>query len=241
MILYREDDYNAMSLRAASIIARELKSNPALTMCLATGETPEQTYRILGNMCKAGDANFSKAATFNLDEYVGLDYGANSYRTYMKNLLFDHVNIRPENTHIPRGNSPDTALECLRYDRLLDSCQSRDILLTGIGMNGHIGFNEPCSALDGRTHIARLSQGTRKANARFFDSIDQVPELAITMGFSDIFHFAKIVLIANGRKKAPIIRELVNSQKITTQNPSLLLKLHRDVTVIIDKEAAELL
>lgn len=238
-----EKDYNQLSRRAAQIIAEEIKKKPNLVMCLPTGSSPVGTYKQLAQMVKEDGLDFSKVATFNLDEYIGLNPdNENSYHYFMNANFFDYVNIKKENIHIPDGCADNVDEECKRYDSELDKYPYKDVLLTGIGINGHIGFNEPDNKLYARTHIINLTDNTISANARFFgNNNDNVPKSAITMGVADIMHFKKVVLVANGIKKAPIIKELMTSSMIDTHNTSTLLNLNSDVTIIIDEEAASLL
>lgn len=237
-----EKNYSDMSCKAAKIIYDMITQKPESVICLPTGSTPLGTYKELIRIYKNEKLDFSKLVTFNLDEYVGISpEDVNSYHYYMFNNFFNHININIKNIHIPCGFSDKVIEECNKYDNELDLYQCKDILLTGIGENGHIGFNEPGEMLFARTHIARLSYKTRKANSILFNSIDEVSEKAITMGISDIMHYKKIILIANGKKKAPIIADLLKKQIVSTKNTSSLLLLHNDVTVVLDEEAAELL
>jgi glucosamine-6-phosphate deaminase len=238
-----KNDYKELSLEAAKIIAGEINKKPDLVMCLPTGSSPVGTYKQLIWMNENDDVDFSKVVTFNLDEYVGLGpKDKNSYRRFMDSNLFDHININHDNVNIPSGIAANMENECRRYNKKLDMYPEKDFLLSGIGQNGHIGFNEPADRLFARTHTIDLTSNTIAANARFFDNdINKVPKSAITMGVADILHFKKVVLVACGTAKAPIIKELVTSKTIDTHNTSTLLYLHNDVTVIVDKEAASLL
>jgi glucosamine-6-phosphate deaminase len=238
-----EKSYEHMSKRAAELIAGEIRKRPDRVICFPTGSTPEGTYHELSQMYRSKEVDFSHIVTFNLDEYIGLEpFDQNSYHHFMFYHLFDHINVKPENIHIPDGYAKDLEQECKRYDKKLDDYPIKDILLTGIGENGHIGFNEPGNRLFARTHIAQLTHNTLQANARLFnDNIRDVPSAAITMGVSDIMHFNKIVIIANGDIKAPIVSKLVKGKMIDPHNTSSLMYLHNDVVLIIDEEAGSLL
>lgn len=241
MKLFIVNDYNELSDLACSYIIETIKTNTNPVLGLATGGSPVGIYERLIDFYKKDLIDFSKVITFNLDEYVGLDdNNPQSYRKYMNDNLFNHVNIKMDNTYVPNGNVIDLESEVKRYNELLDSYGGVDIQLLGIGSNGHIGFNEPSETLSVGTHVVDLEDETIKANSRFFDSIDDVPKKAVTMGIGNIMSAKKIVLIASGKSKAKAIKELF-SNKITTNNPSTLLNLHKDVIVIVDKEAASLL
>ncbi|RLI23840.1 glucosamine-6-phosphate deaminase, partial [Candidatus Bathyarchaeota archaeon] len=185
--------------------------------------------------------SFSRVTTFNLDEYVGLppDH-PQSYHYYMFHNLFDHVDVRRENVHIPDGMAENLDEECRRYEEAIKEAGGIDLQLLGIGRNGHIGFNEPGSPFDSRTRVVKLSEQTRKDNARFFNSIDEVPTHAITMGIGTIMEARRIILIASGEAKAEAIAKAVKGPK-TVDVPASALQDHPDCLFIIDKEAASLL
>ncbi|MCF6095561.1 glucosamine-6-phosphate deaminase [Thermovorax subterraneus] len=233
-------DYAEMSKKAAQIIAEEIKKKPNLVLGLATGATPVGTYRELVKMYKNGEVDFSRVITFNLDEYLGLSHDdERSYHYYMYSNFFDHVNVKPENIHIPNGVAEDIDEECRRYDEAIEKAGGIDLQLLGIGVNGHIGFNEPGDELLTDTHVTNLAPDTIKANARFFESIDQVPKKAITVGLGTIMKAKKIILLASGREKAKIMAELLDEDAVSTKVPASFLLLHRDVTIIMDEDAAE--
>lgn len=233
-------DYEEMSKKAAQIIAEEIKKKPNLVLGLATGATPVGTYRELVKMYKNGEVDFSRVITFNLDEYLGLSPDdERSYHYYMYSNFFDHVNVKPENIHIPNGVAEDIDEECRRYDEAIEKAGGIDLQLLGIGVNGHIGFNEPGDELLTDTHVTNLAPDTIKANARFFESIDQVPKKAITVGLGTIMKAKKIILLASGREKAKIMAELLDEDAVSTKVPASFLLLHRDVTIIMDEDAAE--
>ena len=198
-------------------------------------------YNELVEMYKEGRVDFSKVRTVNLDEYAGLD-GSNdqSYRYFMNHNLFDHINIDKDNTNVPNGVAADLQAECERYEQVVADMGGVDIQLLGIGNNGHIAFNEPCEEFPEKTHIVDLTQNTIEANARFFSSMDEVPKKALTMGIGTIMKAKKIVLLANGAKKAQTIYDTVYGP-ITPKVPASVLRLHTDVTIFADEEAAALL
>ena len=237
MRLIRVKDYEALSRRAADVIAAQVILKPACVLGLATGSSPEGAYRHLIARFEAGELDFSGVRTVNLDEYVGLlpDH-PQSYAYFMRSRLFDHVNIKAENTHIPSGVASDPALECGEYDALIRSLGGVDLQLLGIGPNGHIGFNEPGDALEAGTHVADLTSATIQANKRFFEKEEDVPRQAFTMGVRDILQARKILLVASGANKADALCQALRGP-ITTRVPASLLQLHPDVTIIADEAA----
>ncbi len=224
--------YEDLSRRAADILAAQIILKPASVLGLATGSTPLGTYAELVKRHNQGELDFSRVTTVNLDEYVGLD-GTNdqSYRYFMNHNLFDFVNVRRECTYVPDGMAEDLAEEGKRYDEFVESLGGTDIQLLGIGHDGHIGFNEPDSRFVRETHEVKLDERTIKANARFFESEDQVPKKAITMGMGTIMAAKKILLIANGVDKKDIV-ERAFFGPITPSVPASILQLHPDTTVI---------
>ena len=232
-------DYNEMSKFAAEEMASDINKNPNIVLGLATGGTPVGMYKELIKMNKKEKVDFSNVKTINLDEYVGLDGDHDqSYRYFMNENLFNHININKNNTFVPNGLATDIETECKDYDKRVSELGGIDVQLLGIGNNGHIGFNEPNDFLNLGTHLTDLKNNTIEANARFFDSIDKVPKKAITMGLGGIMKAKKIILIASGENKADIIEKLVNG-KITTQVPASMLQMHNNLVVIIDKDAAK--
>ncbi len=238
MKLFVEKDYDAMSKLAANMVKDEIEKNPSTILGLATGSTPEGMYKELIRLYKEEGLDFSKITTFNLDEYVGIDEEhPNSYHYFMKNQLFDHVNIDMKNTFVPDGKAENPEEFCKQYDKLIEEKGGIDLQILGIGANGHIAFNEPDEELNVGTSIVNLTESTIEANSRFFDSIDEVPKTAMSMGIGSIMKAKKIILMANGKNKAEAIKELLKADKITTKLPASLLLLHHDVTVIVDEEA----
>lgn len=235
------NNYEEMSKIAAKEIAKLLYVKPEAVLGLATGSTPEGVYKELVELNKEHRVDFSKAMSYNLDEYKGLkgDH-PQSYRYFMDTNLFNHVNIDKRKTHVPNGVAEDIEKECKEYDEAIEKAGGIDLQLLGIGGNGHIGFNEPSDYLDLNTHLTSLTEDTIKANSRFFDCIEEVPTEAITMGLGSIMKAKKIILLASGTKKAEIISKLVED-KISTRVPASILQVHPDVLVIVDKEAASLL
>lgn len=234
-------NYDEMSKTAADIMAQQIKEKDNSILGLATGGTPEGMYKELIRMNKAGEVDFSKITTVNLDEYVGLagDH-EQSYRFFMNSHLFDHINIDKTRTFVPSGMAEDINEEGRNYDKMIDELGGTDIQLLGVGNNGHIAFNEPDSHLVAGTHLTGLTESTIQANSRYFDSIDEVPKTAITMGLGQIMKAKKILLVASGEGKAEAMKQLF-SGNITTECPVTMLQMHRDVTVVIDEAAAALI
>ncbi|MFU8793788.1 MAG: glucosamine-6-phosphate deaminase [Dethiobacteria bacterium] len=241
MIVKILENYMELSKIAASMVAGEIKRDDKLVLGLATGSTPEGMYAELIRKFKAGEVDFTDVTTFNLDEYASLapDH-PQSYHFFMNKHLFDHINIKPENINIPDGCSSDLDHECYEYDLRIEEAGGIGLQILGIGTNGHIGFNEPAEMLCVHTHLVDLSAETIKVNSRFFESFDQVPRKAVTMGMGTIMHAEKIVLLASGKSKAAAIRQTV-SGGLTTAFPASLLQLHKNVTVLLDREAASLI
>jgi glucosamine-6-phosphate deaminase len=222
----------------ARIISRDLLANPRLVLGLATGVTMEQVYHELVLVHKAQQLDFSRCCTFNLDEYVGLPASdPNSYRHYMNEHLFHRVNIDPSKTHLPDGMAANLDAECLRYEGLIQECGGIDLQLLGLGKAGHIGFNEPLSALRSRTRVKALTPTTIKQNAALFGSEQKVPRRAITMGVGTIIDARRCVLLATGQAKASILAKAVEGP-ITSMVSASALQLHPRCTVVVDEEAA---
>ena len=219
------ENYEEVSKKAAQMILSQVTLKPNSVLGLATGSTPIGMYENLVSLNKKGDIDFSEVRTFNLDEYYKLPKeNDQSYHYFMYKNLFDHININPENIHIPNGMTDDVDAECERYDELIKEAGGVDIQVLGIGNNAHIGFNEP----------------TIEANSRFFDNIEDVPKKAITMGVGSIFKSRKIMLIATGENKAEAIYNTVYG-KVVPEVPASILQFHSDIVLILDKEAAKLL
>ncbi|MDO9574239.1 MAG: glucosamine-6-phosphate deaminase [Candidatus Contubernalis sp.] len=241
MQIHIVEDYQQLSAKAASIVASQviLKSNSVLG--LATGSTPEGMYRGLVQMHQAGTVDFNGVVTFNLDEYLGLSSEhPQSYHYFMHQHLFNHINVLPENIHIPSGQAEDMAKYCLEYDQKIAAAGGIDLQVLGIGGNGHIGFNEPHQYLNVQTQVVDLTEETIEANSRFFATAQEVPGQAVTMGMGSIMKAQRILLLASGKNKAAVIKETV-SGKISTEIPASFLQLHRELILVLDKEVASLL
>jgi len=222
----------------ARVVARELRANPHLVLGLATGKTMERVYQHLVRLHQDHHLDFSLCTTFNLDEYVGLfPSDPNSYRHYMDYHLFRHVNIDPRNTHLPNGMADDLDAECRRYEASIQRFGGIDLQLLGIGKAGHIGFNEPLSALRSRTRVKALTPTTLKQNASFFGGEEHMPRRAITMGVGTIIEARRCLLLATGESKADIIAQAVEGP-ITSMVSASALQLHPHCTVIVDEAAA---
>ncbi|MBU5591712.1 glucosamine-6-phosphate deaminase [Clostridium sp. MSJ-4] len=241
MRLIIEKDYDGISKRAAEEIKDLINSKPDCILGLATGSSPIGLYKELIELNKEGKVDFSKVTSINLDEYIGLSGDhPQSYRYFMNDTLFNHINIDKNKTYVPNGKAENMEEECKNYDERIIELGGIDLQLLGIGNNGHIAFNEPSEELSVGTHVTGLTESTIEANSRFFDSIDEVPKTAVTMGLGGIMKAKKILLVASGKSKAEVIAKLVEG-KITTQVPATLLLVHRDVTIIVDEDAASLL
>lgn len=237
MRIYREADYQAMSRRGADILAAQILLCPGSVLGLATGSTPVGMYQELVKENQAGKIDFSKVQTVNLDEYVGLAPGhEQSYRYFMQRNLFGHVNISLDATHVPDGLAADLAEECRRYDRLIEDMGGVDLQVLGMGHNGHIGFNEPGDFFPLDTHVADLTDSTINANARFFDSRDQVPRQALSMGIRTILRARRILLLVSGKGKADAVAAAFHGP-VTPRVPASVLQLHQDVILVGDSEA----
>ncbi len=231
-------NYDEMSKKAAQIIASQVTLKPDSVLGLATGSTPIGMYKNLVKMYNDNELDFSDVKTFNLDEYYQLPRDNDqSYYYFMHENLFNHINIKEENINIPNGMNEDVEAECEKYDTAIKNIGGVDIQVLGIGHNAHIGFNEPASIFEKGTNLVDLKESTIQANARFFESIDDVPKKAVTMGIGSIFTAKKIMLMASGEGKAEAIYNTVHGN-ITPEVPSSILQLHEDVVLILDEEAA---
>ncbi len=232
------DTEENIAKKAAQQYIDLLSKKPDAVLGYATGSTPLGLYAELAALCDAGKISFKDVTTFNLDEYVGLDGTHDqSYRYFMNTNLFEKIDIPIEKTHVPSGLDLDIAAE---YDKDIEKAGGIDLQLLGIGVDGHIGFNEPGTPLDSITHVVDLLENTREVNARFFASIDDVPTQAVTMGVKTVMNARDIILIALGKSKAEIVERMINGP-ITTDVPASVLQLHPSVTVYLDSDAAALL
>ena len=232
MKLIETATYEKLSRSAANLISAQVILKPDSVLGLATGSSPLGTYRQLIDWYKKGDVDFDKVISINLDEYVGLSAkDEQSYRRFMNENFFDHINIRQENTFVPDGCAKNLDAACKAYDAHIEAVGGIDLQLLGIGLDGHIGFNEPDDVFVKNTHVVALDPSTIKANARFFEKEEQVPRRAITMGMVSIMQAKKIVLIANGAAKRDILEKAFFGP-ITPRIPASILQLHPDITVI---------
>lgn len=230
------DTYDKLSRQAANIISAQVIMKPDSVLGLATGSSPVGIYRQLIDWYNKGDIDFSEVTSVNLDEYVGLtENDEQSYRYFMQDNFFDHINIRRENTYVPNGCAADLEKECAEYDARIDRFGGIDLQLLGIGLDGHIGFNEPGDVFVKNTHVVDLHESTIEANARFFNSVDEVPKQAVTMGMVSIMQAKKILLIANGKAKKEILEKAFFGP-ITPAIPASILQLHPDITVVFSEE-----
>lgn len=235
-------NFEEMSQVAAAQIAHTIQEHTASVLGLATGSTPIGMYKELVRKYMDGEIDFSQVRTFNLDEYVGLSAShPQSYHVYMQNHLFNHVNASPENVYIPKGDALDLQLESKQYDEAINQAGGIDLQILGLGVNGHIGFNEPGSDPAGKTRVVQLAESTIQANSRFFERIENVPQQAITVGIGTILNQSKrIMLLVSGEEKAQAIKNMVD-QEPNIENPASYLKLHKHITIIVDKSAAKLI
>jgi glucosamine-6-phosphate deaminase len=228
-----------LNASAAQLFVQLLQEQPDAVLGLATGGTPVEIYSQIRSAYQRGEISFSRATSFNLDEYVGLPADhPQTYRSYMNANLFDHIDLPARRANIPDGNSANLEEECARYESLIEAAGHIDLQLLGLGHNGHIGFNEPAQELCSRTHTAALEPETREANARYFASIDEVPTQAITMGIGSIMKSRRIVLVVKGADKAEAVKQALLGP-ITTQCPASLLQIHPNLIVMLDEAAAQ--
>ena len=238
MKIIEKEDYKDISKGAAKIIIAQIKKKPNSVICFPTGSTVLGLYKELINSYKKNKVDFSKVIAFNLDEYLGLSKNnKQSYNYFLNKKLFDHINIKNRNLLDGSINNPKKL--SLDYEKKLKK-HHIDVIILGIGVNGHIGFNEPGSKLTSKTRIVNLSKDTIKSNSRFFKNIKEVPKKAITIGIATILSSKKIILLASGKNKAKAIKKLIKGE-ITEKVPATALRKHKDVTIIIDKQAASLL
>ena len=237
MRIYRAADYKGMSRRAANIISAHVILKPDCVLGLATGSTPVGAYQQLVEWYNKGDLSFAETRSVNLDEYVGLSpHHEQSYRYFMQSNLFDHIDIKPENTNVPNGLAFDAEAECKRYNQVISDLGGIDLQLLGLGHNGHIAFNEPGDGFELETHTVDLTESTIEANKRFFASVDEVPRRAFTMGIKSIMRARSILLVVNGEAKADILCRALTGP-VTPDVPASVLQLHPSVTVVGDAAA----
>jgi glucosamine-6-phosphate deaminase len=237
MNIIKVQDYKEMSQSAANIVIRKVKENSKIKLGLATGGTPKGTYDALIEDHMQNNTSYENVTSFNLDEYIGLDSNdPNSYHYYMDQSLFAHININKEQTYLPNGTADSLDKECTRFDKMIETLGGIDLQILGIGQYGHIGFNEPGTSFSSGTHVVALEESTRQANARYLDSIDEVPTHAITMGIATIMKSKEILLLISGEEKAETLKKLIHGE-ITEEFPASILKKHNNVTIIADQKA----
>ncbi|UCG16109.1 MAG: glucosamine-6-phosphate deaminase [Phycisphaerales bacterium] len=235
------ETYDEMSRLAADMIKHQLLKKPSSVLGLATGSTPVGLYKELIRLHKEQGLDFSQVITFNLDEYLGLPPSHDqSYHYFMDQNLFHHVNVTPNNIHVPYGHTEDIEEFCQWYEDQIERAGGIDIQILGIGGDGHIAFNEPGSSLGSRTRLKTLTKQTIDDNARFFENEADVPRFAVTMGVGTILEARKIIMLANGAKKADIVAQALEGP-VTAQVSASALQLHPDVVVILDAEAGKTL
>ena len=233
-------DYNEASEKAYKLLLKQLKSNKKTVLGLPTGSTPVGIYNCMVKGYSAGDFSYRNIVSFNLDEYAGLaPEDPNSYYRFMMDNLFNGLDIKKDNINIPSGLG-DLDKNCKDYDRKIESAGGIDVQILAVGRNGHIGFNEPGVQFGLTTHIAELSTETRADNARFFNSVEDVPGKAVTMGIRSIMNARKIIFIASGAEKAEAIRRTLYGP-VSSECPSSVLQLHPNITFFIDRDAGKLL
>ncbi len=241
MQIHLFDNAEQVGKAAATLLAAQVIRKPDSVLVLATGSTPIPTYQELISLCKNGIVDFSNVTSFNLDEYCNLPVTHEcSYHSFMKEQLFNHININPDNTHVPDGNAANQQEESARYDHAINRAGGIDVQILGIGRNGHIGFNEPADTFVYGCHIVNLTQSTIEANRRFFDNESDVPRQAISLGIGSIMNARQVLLLATGEDKADAIRKALR-EDINPQVQASILRTHSDVIILLDKAAAGLL
>jgi len=231
-------DYEELSECAADIVVSALEDKPNLVLGLATGSTPEGLYARLAAAHRNDGLDFSQVVTFNLDEYVGLPSDhPQSYRRFMDEKLFNHINVDPANIHIPNGMAQKLTEHCLQYEDAIAEAGGVDVQVLGVGRDGHVGFNEPGTSLGSWTHVTALTRETIEDNARYFDSEDEVPRFAVTMGIATILDSRTALFLATGEGKADAVQATIEGPVTSTITASAL-QLHPDVIAIVDEAAA---
>lgn len=234
------DNYDAMSKEAAKLVEEKIRENNQAVLGLATGSTPMGLYENLIEGFKTRDISYENVKAINLDEYLGLGQEhSQSYHAFMREKLFDHIDIVAENTYIPDGKTTSPEAECANYEEVIDRVGPINLQILGIGTNGHIGFNEPGTSPDSTTHVVELTKSTRESNAPNFESEEEVPTHAITVGIQTILKGEEIILLASGKNKAEAVKMLLD-KNVGEHNPASFLWTHDNVTLIVDKDAYQL-
>lgn len=237
MKIIRAKDYNDMSRKAANIISAQVIMKPNCVLGLATGGSPEGIYKQLIDWYNKGDIDFSEVTTINLDEYKGMARDCEqSYWYFMHKHFFDHVNVRPQKINVPDGTNMNVEEECARYDQIIQAKGGIDLQLLGIGVDGHIGFNEPGAAFELGTHCVDLDESTIEANKRYFEKKEDVPRQAYTMGIKTIMQARKVLMVVSGKNKADIVKEAFFGS-VSPKVPASILQMHPDFTLVGDAEA----
>lgn len=240
MQIFVTKDYQEMSEAAADMIVDLVEEKPGCVLGLATGSTPEGLYAEIAKRHEAEGIDFSRVATFNLDEYRGLPADhEQSYHYFMQKHLFSKINVRPENTHVPNGANPDAQAACDAYEASILLAGGVDLQLLGLGHNGHIGFNEPAPEFPKETHCVDLTESTINANSRLFDSVDEVPRQAYTMGIGTIMAAKQVLVVVSGEDKAQIVRDAFFGP-VTPEVPASILQFHPNAVAIVDEAAFSL-
>lgn len=237
MEIIKVKDYQAMSEKACDLLMKKMNTTENPVLGLATGSTPEGLYQQLIEKYQQNQVSFKHTTTFNLDEYVGLSpTDPNSYYYYMQEKLFQHIDIPDDHAHLPKGDADDLASGCQDYENMIKHAGQVHLQLLGIGLNGHIGFNEPGTPFSSRTHIVDLDESTRNANARNFASIEDVPTQAVSMGIATIMESKQILLLVSGEKKSDAVAKLVNGE-VSEDMPASILQKHDNVILVADEAA----
>lgn len=237
MKIIKVENYSQISRKAAELVTEKIRQKPKTVLGLATGGTPVGLYETLIKDFQINHTSYGQVTTFNLDEYIGLSGdNPNSYRYFMDKHLFNDIDILKANTFVPLGDTKDPLKQCQDYEKLLKKHNGIDLQILGIGSNGHIGFNEPGTSFQSKTHVIELTSSTREANARFFNSINEVPTHAITMGIASIMRSKEIVLLISGEAKRDALSRLLNGN-VNEDFPASILKTHPCVTIIADHAA----
>ena len=232
------EDYQKMSEKAASIVIELVKEKPDLTFCLPSGSSPIGMYECLVKSYQNNEIDFSRVVAFSMDEYVGLEpTDENSYAYFVQKHFLEHVNVKLENVHY-HDTTGDVDDKCKRYSQLMIDMGGLDLAVDGIGDDGHIAFNEPNHYLMDKTHTVTLNEATIKANARFFNDISEVPTKAVSIGMEEIMKCRNFLVVASGKHKEPILEKLFSNNHIDPMFPASFLRMHPNVTFILDKDAA---